>query len=99
MSCVFAASHKARALFFSAGSLLGTFQAGCSVFFVSWTNLSVFGRHALLFFLHRGSASIPTPTQQIIDNDRVFDGATLGECVGLWIMRACCQKAGEIINL
>ena len=31
--CVFAASHTARALFFSAGSLLGTFQAGFSLFF------------------------------------------------------------------
>ena len=31
--CVFAASHKARALFFSAGFLLGTFQVSFSEFF------------------------------------------------------------------
>ena len=54
--CVFAASHKARALFFSAESLLGTFQVGFSLFFGVLDQL--FGLREACFarFLHRGSA-------------------------------------------
>ena len=48
--CVCAALHKARALFFSAGSLLGTFQACFSLFSVSRTICLVSGRLALPIF-------------------------------------------------
>ena len=48
--CVFAASHTARALFFSAGSLLGTFQAGFSLFFGVLDQFFVSRRPALLIF-------------------------------------------------
>ena len=54
--CVFAASHKARALFFSAGSLLGTFQAGFSVFFRVLDQFVGLREACFASFLHRGSA-------------------------------------------
>ena len=54
--CVFAASHTARALFFSAVSLLGTFHACFSLFFSVLDQF--FGVRGACFarFLHRGSA-------------------------------------------
>ena len=54
--CVCAASHTARALFFTAGSLLGTFQAGFSLFFGALDQF--FGLREACFarFLHGGSA-------------------------------------------
>ena len=54
--CVFAASHKARALFFSAGSLLGTFQAGFFVFFRVVDQFVGLREACFALFLHRGSA-------------------------------------------
>ena len=54
--CVFAASHKARALFFSAGSLLGTFQAGFSLFFGVLDQFVGLREACFAHFLHRGSA-------------------------------------------
>ena len=53
--CVFAASHKARALFFSAGSLLGTFQAGFSLFFGVLDQFVGLREACFAHFLHRGS--------------------------------------------
>ena len=52
----FAASCKARALFFSAGSLLGTFQAGFSVFFRVLDQFVGLREAYFTLFLHRGSA-------------------------------------------
>ena len=54
--CVFAASHKARTLFFSAGFLLGTFQAGFSVFFRVLDQFVGLWEACFAPFLHRGSA-------------------------------------------
>ena len=52
----FAASCKARALFFSAGSLLGTFQAGFSVFFRVLDQFVGLREACFASFLHRGNA-------------------------------------------
>ena len=54
--CVFAASHRARALFFSAGSLLGTFQAGFSLLFGVLDQFFGLREACFAHFLHRGSA-------------------------------------------
>ena len=54
--CVFAASHKARALFFSAGSLLGTFQAGFSLLFGVLDQFFGLREACFAHFLNRGSA-------------------------------------------
>ena len=53
---VFAASRKVRALFFSAGSLLGTFQAVFSVFFRVLDQFVGLREAGFAVFLHRGSA-------------------------------------------
>ena len=50
LCCVFVASRKNCAPFFSAGLLLGSFRAGFSVFFMSWTEILAFGRPAVLLF-------------------------------------------------
>ena len=52
----FAASHKARAFFFSAGSLLGTFQANFSVFVRVLDQFVGLREACFAHFLHRGSA-------------------------------------------
>ena len=54
--CVFAASHEARALFFSAGSLLGTLQAGFSLFFGVLDQFCGLRDACFAHFLYRGSA-------------------------------------------
>ena len=54
--CVFAASHKVRALFFSAGSLLGTFKAGFSLCFRVLDEFVGFRKACFAPFLHRRSA-------------------------------------------
>ena len=50
LSCVFATSRTICAFFFSVEFLLGTFRWVFLCFFVSWTNLLVFERPAVLVF-------------------------------------------------
>ena len=52
----FVASHTARAIFFSAGSLLGTFQACFSLFFGVLDQFFGLREACFAHFLHRGSA-------------------------------------------
>ena len=73
LCCVFVASRKFCAPFFSAGSLLASFWAGFSVFFMSWTDFLAFGRPAVLLlriadslmhtFVPAGAARPPTRRQ------------------------------------
>ena len=55
--CVVVASRKARELLFSAGTLLGTFQAGFSMFFCVLDQFVGLREACFAPFLHRGSAS------------------------------------------
>ena len=55
LSCVFAASRKVCALFFSSGSLLGTVQAGFSLFFRILDEFVGLREACCAPFLHRRS--------------------------------------------
>ncbi len=97
LCCVFVASRKFCAPFFSAGSLLGSFWAGFSVFFMSWTQFLAFGRPAVLLFciadalMHTfvpAGAARP-PTRRQIEPPRWFFIPPLGPFSDhfLWLFR------------
>ena len=104
--CVCVASRKVRAFFFSAGFLLGTFQAGFSVFFVSWTNLLVFGRLALLFFcivdpqghiFVPAGAARPPPRRQMMSPSR-FPPLPAGRFSDHFLLLFCISRNSAVLR-
>ena len=107
LSCVFATSRTICAFFFSVEFLLGTFRWVFLCFFVSWTNLLVFERLAVLVFCivdPQGHIFVPAgaarpPTRRQMGSQSRFPPLLGGRFSDHFLYLFCfCRNSATLLN-